>query len=59
MFKVKEKVNQVLVKIMIPCVWAFMKRRRTNERPSIGSFKKAATTLNLVLKPESVMIDFE
>ena len=45
---------------MIPCAWAFLKRRRAKDY--IRLFKSLILSVNelgYILKPEYVMIDFE
>ena len=52
--------TKVVVKRSIPCVWIFMKRRRTKDYKVV--FEKLnfeAEKNNLVLNPTSAIIDFE
>lgn len=56
----KDNEDQVWVKRMIPCVWAYMKRRRTKDYLRVlDSVKIAAFELGFTLGPIQVMIDFE
>lgn len=52
--------DKVWVKRMIPCVWSFMKRRRTKDYVKLlETLIKEARKIGLTLKPIQVMIDFE
>ena len=45
-------------KTNLPVVWAFMKRRRKRDKV-FKALKKFAISLNLDLKPVTIMVDFE
>ena len=45
---------------MIPCVWAFIKRRRTKDYNQVlEALIKVASARNLILRQDFVMIGFE
>ena len=45
---------------MIPCVWVFMKRRRTKDYIRVlRELEKNASNFMLKLNPSVIMIDFE
>ena len=56
----KEHPNRVWVKRMIPCVWNFMKRRRTEDYVKLLKILiKEAQKLGYILKLSQAMIYFE
>ena len=56
----KEHSNRVWIKRMIPCVWSFMKRRRTKDYAKLLEILvKEAQKSGYILKPSQAIIHFE